>query len=319
MKVAVIGCGGIANAHLQCVELAGDQLVATVDINEKSAADAARKYGGVATSTVEDMLSKVVPDAAVVATPPNVHRSICTALLRAGVPVLCEKPLAHTLEDAEALADVARNAGVPAHVAYCHRFTPASQVMRDHVREGKLGKVLYFRNSFTGHVTLFDGSWRMDRAVSGGGSLMDTASHSIDLFHFIVGEIADVKASMYFPEEGKGDLAGSMMAIGKTGVAGHIMFGWRNSKPECMYEVIGTDMSLSYDLTSSGASVQVHRPGAEVESLSLDGGCDVRFVEQYKAFRRSVQGENTILASFADALEVSRVCEACYANAASIQ
>ncbi len=315
MKVAVIGCGGIAKAHLQCTQLCGDELVAAVDTNLENANAAVEQYGGIAMSNVDEMLAKVAPDAAVIATPPNVHKEIGSKLMQAGIPILCEKPLAHTVEDAEALVELADKTGIPAYVAYCHRFTPASQVMRDYAREGKFGRKLYFRNGFTGYVDAFDGSWRLDFSIAGGGSLIDTASHSIDLFQFIIGPVAEAKASFYFPEPGRGDQAGSLMLIAEDGTAGHIMFGWKNSKSECAYEVVGTDLSMSYDLATSGASVQVYKPNAEVENLPVEAGCDVRFVEQYKAFQRAVKGEPTILATFEDGLAVARVCDMCYSQA----
>ncbi len=142
MKVAVIGCGGIAKAHLQCTQLCGDELVAAVDTNLENANAAVEQYGGIAMSNVDEMLAKVAPDAAVIATPPNVHKEIGSKLMQAGIPILCEKPLAHTVEDAEALVELADKTGIPAYVAYCHRFTPASQVMRDYAREGKFGRKL---------------------------------------------------------------------------------------------------------------------------------------------------------------------------------
>lgn len=317
MRVAMVGCGGIADTHLQCIGLAGDQLVAAVDTNPDNAKAAAEKYGGAAMPSVDEALRSTSPDAAIIAAPPNVHREIVDALLTAGIPVLCEKPLAHTVADAEAMVETARSAGVPAFVAYCHRFNPAAQAAREMVREGKLGRVLYFRNGFTGYVTAFDDSWRLDPAVSGGGSMIDTGSHSLDLFQFIIGPVTDITASLYFRDAGRGDHAGSLMALSKDGIAGHIMFGWVNSKPECMFEVVGADMSVSYDYVTSGATIQVYRPDAEVENVPLEAGCEVRFLGQYKAFRDAVEGRPTMLATFADALSVSRLCERCYDQASA--
>lgn len=314
MKVAVVGCGGIANAHLACIELEGDPVVAAVDTNADNAKAVAEKYGCPAMSSVTEMLEAVKPEAVILATPPNVHKQIATPLLNAGIPLLCEKPLAHTVEDSEALVELAEKTGTPAYVAYCHRFNPAAQLMRDYVADGKLGRVLYFRNGFTGYVTTFEGSWRLDPEVSGGGSMIDTASHSLDLFQFILGPMAEFKASFYFKDAGSGDLAGSLMVVSSDGTPGHIMFGWANSKSECLFELVGTEMSMSYDYVSSGATVQVYRPNEAVENVEIEAGCDVRFLEQYKAFKRAVEGKPTIAATFADGLAVSRACAECYSQ-----
>ncbi|BCW97355.1 MAG: oxidoreductase [Armatimonadota bacterium] len=316
MKVAIIGCGGIARAHAECVrEFEEDRLVAVADIDREAAERFAAQWGGQPFPTVEDLLAKTLPDAAIVCTPPNTHREVVSALLSAGVPVLCEKPLAHIVRDAEALADLARETGLPAYVAYCHRFNPAARLMREYVRDGRTGRVHTFRNAFIGYAPHLTYAWRTEPDISGGGCLMDNGSHSIDLQQFILGPIVDVSARLHFDGQGRGDVAADVLAVGENGVAGLISVSYVSPRGEARFEIIGTEMSLEYDYATSGATVTAYRPGGEPERLELPGGCGVRFVEQYRAFREALQGRPTDLATFEEGLSVSRIVDRCQRQA----
>lgn len=315
MRVAITGCGGIAAAHAQCVEMAGDEIIAVADVNEDAARQFAGKHGGVAFKDVEDLLAQARPDAAIVCTPPNSHSAIVTALLEAGVPVLCEKPLAHTVADASDLVDAARRTGVPAYVAYCHRFNPAARLMRDYAREGKLGTLFTFRNAFVGSAPQLTTAWRTDPEISGGGCLMDNGSHSLDILQFIVGPVSEVWSKLHFAAEGRGDVAADLLTVGEGGVAGLISVSYVSARPQAVFEVIGSEMALQYDYESSGSTVTAFRPGAEPALIEMQAGCDVRFIEQYRAFSEAMKGRPTALATFDEALSVSRVIDRCQQQA----
>ncbi len=316
MKIAIIGCGGIANAHAQCVEMTdADALVSVADINPAAAREFGDQWGAQAFGTVEALLAETAPDAAIVCTPPNSHRQIVSLLLESGVPVLCEKPLAHTVADGEALVDVASRTGLPAYVAYCHRFNPAAQLMREYVEQGRLGTLHTFRNAFTGSAPQLTTAWRTDLEVAGGGCLMDNGSHSIDILQFITGPVRDVRAQLHFAHEGRGDVAADLITLGESGVAGLISVSYVSARGEAKFEVIGSDMALEYDYVSSGSTVTVYRPASEPVKQDLPAGCEVRFIEQYRAFREALQGRPTMLATFEEALAVSRVIDRCQQQA----
>ncbi|MHB9025336.1 MAG: Gfo/Idh/MocA family protein [Armatimonadota bacterium] len=319
MKVAMIGCGGIAQAHLHCIHEAGDELVAAVDSNPQQAGKAAGAHGGQAMATVAEMLQVARPDAVIVATPPNVHRAVVSEVLDAGIPVLCEKPLAHTVDDCEALVAMAERAGVPAYVAYCHRFNPAARFMREKVRDGSLGAPLYFLNQFIGYAPDFRNLWRTIPEIAGGGVAADNASHSVDLFQYIIGPVADVSAALYFEPDVRGEMAASLLVTSESGVPGHITVGWVNSKDAATFEVCGTEQTLSYDYAREQDSVLSRRLGQEPELLPLGGAASVRFLQQYLAFRGAIMGRPSPAATFAEGLAVARVIDRCYRQAAAVR
>ena len=123
--------------------------------------------------------------------PNNRHPEPSIAALEAGTHVFCEKPLAHTLEAAERMAEAARESDATAGVAFNYRFVPAIQYARELIENGFLGDVFHVRASYL-QDWLVDPeapwSWRNSAAVAGSGALGDLGAHSIDLAQFLLGD-----------------------------------------------------------------------------------------------------------------------------------
>lgn len=112
MRVGLIGCGGIAPAHLASYRQDGRAaVVAVADVDEARAQALAGQAGAAAYTDYREMLEKERLDAVSLLTPPASHRPICEAALALGAHVFAEKPLAATAADAQAMADAARRAG----------------------------------------------------------------------------------------------------------------------------------------------------------------------------------------------------------------
>jgi predicted dehydrogenase len=133
-----------------------------------------------------------------IVTPNDVHAEIAIAAAEAGKAIFCEKPLAGTLSDAQAMADAVAARGVLNQVAFVYRSWPAVQLARQLIDAGRLGTVRSFRGHFFHDYALSvrePRSWRFDRSRSGGGSLADIGSHVIDLARYLVGEIDEILAT----------------------------------------------------------------------------------------------------------------------------
>ena len=130
-------------------------------------------------------------------TPGNTHAEIAIAALEAGKHVLCEKPLANTVEEAEAMvaaAERARQRGVRSMVGFTYRRVPAIGLARRLVAEGRIGEVHHVRAQYL-QDWLVDPeaplSWRMDKEKAGSGALGDIGAHIVDLTQFISGDTID--------------------------------------------------------------------------------------------------------------------------------
>jgi len=129
------------------------------------------------------------PDAVVIASENSRHRDLVLRAAAAGAHVLCEKPLATSVADAEAMRDACASAGVVLMVAYPVRFSPAFRDALERVRSGRLGHVLGITGINNGKLPT-DRAWFTDPALSGGGALVDHVVHCADLIDELLGERA---------------------------------------------------------------------------------------------------------------------------------
>lgn len=208
IRVAVVGAGMAGRAHLngyrQAATLYGAglpevRLVAVADAHEPFARDAARRYGYERAET--DWRAVVEADdidAVSVVVANDLHREIVEALLAAGKHVLCEKPLAPSVADAEAMVKAAENTGLVAATGFTFRRSPAVNAIRQQVLEGSLGPVQHFNGHYWcdyGHNPDAPISWRY-RGGPGSGALSDIGSHLIDLGEYFCGPVRSVQGAV---------------------------------------------------------------------------------------------------------------------------
>lgn len=153
-----------------------------------------------------------------IAVPNDAHAEIAIAAAQAGKHIICEKPLARTVEEARAMYEAASAAGVVNMVAFNYRRTPAVALAHKLIREGAIGPIRNFRGTYLqdwSNDPDLPLSWRFQRAVAGSGALGDIAAHVMDLARYLVGEISAVSSLMatYISErpisQGADQLAGA--------------------------------------------------------------------------------------------------------------
>ncbi|MGH1561400.1 Gfo/Idh/MocA family protein [Mumia sp. DW29H23] len=160
-----------------------------------------------------------------ICTPGNTHAEIAVAALRAGKHVLCEKPLANTVEEAELMAQVAAEAaqnGVFAMVGFTYRRTPALSFARQLVQEGRLGTIRHVRAHYLQDWLVDPDSpltWRLDKSLAGSGALGDIGAHIVDAAQFITGSsISSVSGVMQTFVDSR-PISGEHATLGGSGSA----------------------------------------------------------------------------------------------------
>ena len=134
-----------------------------------------------------------------VSTPGDSHAEIAIAAARAGKAVLCEKPLANTLREAEAMLKAVQKAGVVHMVCHNYRRIPAVMLAKKLIEAGEIGTVHHFRGTYLQDWILdpeLPLLWRFQKEKAGSGALGDIASHSLDLGRYLVGEIVEVSGAL---------------------------------------------------------------------------------------------------------------------------
>lgn len=196
VRVGIIGCGAIAYwAHFRTLRRLKDAtLVAAADPDPTARARAARMVRGPVHSRSTDLLRSEI-DAVVISAPNPVHAELAIAAARAGKHVYLEKPIATTADDARAVAGAIARSNVVATVGFNYRHHPAHQRARLLLKNGRIGQVRAVQSVFC-ELMSPDAmpEWKRYRH-SGGGALLDLASHHIDLVRWLLDdEVAVVDA-----------------------------------------------------------------------------------------------------------------------------
>lgn len=198
MKIGLIGNGRIAKRHLEAVgEMPGVEVVGIVEIDETRRSSESEDFGGAFFESVESLMSRH-PDLNLLSilVESGSHKNVAMSLLKFGVPVLVEKPLALSFLDAATMVRAYEEAGVPLFVVKQNRLNPAVKRALKAVQSGELGRVttaiasvLWCRDS-SYYLSDF---WRIKRELDG-GVVWNQASHYVDLLVQVLGNLKSVMA-----------------------------------------------------------------------------------------------------------------------------
>lgn len=192
IKYACIGTGGIGSSkHLGGYAALPDvEIVGVCDLNRDSAERAAAKNGVHSTiyTDFREMLEKEKPDIVSVCTPNNTHKELAVAALEAGCNVHLEKPIAMTLEEADAILDAEAKSGRLVQMGMNNRFTGMTILLKRLVEEGFFGEIYSARCGWERSSGIPGiGKWFTNKALSGGGALVDLGVHFLDLTMDLLG------------------------------------------------------------------------------------------------------------------------------------
>src|SRR5262245_46512358 len=271
--------------------------------------------GASAYPVVGDALAHEGLDAVLVAAPTSLHPQLVDAALRAGVHVLCEKPLALDLEDARRLAGLADERGLVLQVGFWRRFAPPWRVAKERIERGDIGTPLYLR------LAQWDGdpppATFCDPAVSGGLAI-DCGVHEYDLAEWLTGRrVARVSAwalPVVEPAVGDaGDLDNLLAVLELDGGALATVDLSRNARygDDVRTEVLGSRGALLVDLlptsrTRLGDASGVH----ELSESVVDDAMAAGVAEQVRAFAAAVRGEAVEVPAAAASIRSSELGQA---------
>ncbi|MCF0053715.1 Gfo/Idh/MocA family oxidoreductase [Dyadobacter sp. LJ53] len=211
IRIALIGTGLMGRTHSNGYKRIGDffpeleyrpVLKAVCSRNEEKVRAFAEQWGY---ESIETDWRKIIErddiDAIDICTPNDTHAEIAIAAAAAGKMILCEKPLARTLEEAKTMVDAIEKAGVQNTVWYNYRRVPAVTLAKQIVDSGKLGRIFHYRANFLQDWTINPdvpqggaATWRLDVDAAGSGVTGDLLAHCIDTAMWINGGIKDVSA-----------------------------------------------------------------------------------------------------------------------------
>ncbi|WP_347548567.1 Gfo/Idh/MocA family oxidoreductase [Pseudalkalibacillus hwajinpoensis] len=269
MKVAVIGCGSIARRRHLPEYRSQDyvEIVAVCDVVKERAEEMASEYGGVAYTDYRILVEDKEIDAVSVCLPNSLHAPVSIAALNAGKHVLCEKPMATSREEAEAMIQAAEVNSKKLMIAHNQRFVDSHVKAKELIESGEVGNIYSFRTTF-GHPGperwSIDGatSWFFDKEQAFIGAMGDLGVHKSDLMRYLLGEIVEVGAFVGTKAKENTDVDDNAVCILKTetGVIGTLTASWS-------YVIGGDNSTVIY---------------GENAVLRLEGDPDYSLVVEYK-------------------------------------
>jgi len=220
IKVGIIGCGKIAQVR-HIPEYAANpnaEVYGFYDINQARAEALAVKYGGKAFASYEELLADPEIEAVSVCAANHAHAEISIAALKAGKHVLCEKPMAVTLEECEAMVAAAKESGKYLMIGQNQRLAKAHAKAKELIEQGAIGKVLTFRTIF-GHGgpetwSIDPGSnvWFFDKTKAAMGAMADLGIHKTDMIQYVLGSKI-IKTQAVLTTLDKKDATGSLIGV----------------------------------------------------------------------------------------------------------
>jgi predicted dehydrogenase len=205
VKIAIVGTGGMANAHAQnFAQIPGCRISAVCDVDKSKAAEFADRHDlkVQAFGDVSELLAQTECDAVTNVTPDAHHAAVSLKAIKAGKHVLCEKPLATCYADAKKMADAAKRKGVINMINLSYRNSSAIHKAAGLVAEGKIGRVMhidasYLQSWLTGNSwgdwrSSDNWLWRLSTGHGSGGVLGDLGVHILDFATYPVGKVSKV-------------------------------------------------------------------------------------------------------------------------------
>jgi UDP-N-acetylglucosamine 3-dehydrogenase len=186
LGICVLGAGDMGNAHLAAWNTVENvRLIAVADIDQQRAERAQEKHGVSSRfSDIHEAIGQDGVDVVSVCLPSYLHREGAESAMRSGKSVLCEKPIALSLEDAHAMIRCRDETGATLGIGFCKRHLPQLAKLRELVQEGAIGRPVMYR--FVSGIEIRFKPWIMDRNM-GGGPIVDLCCHYFDQWRWVFG------------------------------------------------------------------------------------------------------------------------------------
>jgi len=269
----------------------------------------------------QDLVSDPRIDAVVVCTPPHLHAEISIASMEAGKHVLCEKPLARTIDEAMKMVKKTSETGKVLKCGFNHRHHPAVLQVKKWIDSGLIGELHFARCRYgIGGRVGYEKEWRANPKLVGGGQLMEQGIHGIDLFRWFLGQLTEVTAfvaTMFWKIDPLEDNAFVLFRSpsGKIAELHSSLTLWKNT---FSFEIFGHEGYALID--GLGGSYgeerailgkrEFDKPFAE-QSIEYRGQ-DQSWKKEWTEFEAAIKESREPMGSAQDGLEAMRLVQAAY-------
>jgi len=276
--IGIIGCGKIAQVrHIpEYAENKDAKLLGYYDINLARAQSLADTYGGTAYATVEELLANPEIDAVSICAANFAHAELTIAALKAGKHVLCEKPMATTLADCEAMVAAAKEAGKYLMIGHNQRLAKAHSTARKLIVDGLIGDIVTFRTTFghggpeTWSVDPGLNTWFFDKTRAAMGAMADLGIHKTDLIQFLTGQQV-VRTTARVTTLDKRDANGNLISVDDNAVCIYEMSGGAFGTMTASWTYYGAEDNSTILYGTKGIMRIYDDPAAAIKVILNDG------------------------------------------------
>jgi len=286
INIGIIGCGKIAQKrHIpEYLENVDANIVGYYDLNHARAEAISKTYGGTAFESIEDLLADLSIDAVSVCTANHTHAAITIQALQAGKHVLCEKPMATTLEDCQAMVDAAQKTGKVLVIGQNQRLTKTHVKARQLIRDGEIGEIIGFRTTFghggpeTWSIDPGKNTWFFDKNIAVMGAMADLGIHKTDLLLFLTDQMI-VETTAHLTTIDKRGADGELIQVDDTaicvykldnGALGTMTASWTFYGPEDNTTIIYGTKGIMRLYEDPRFSIQLFLKGGEKIYYEID-------------------------------------------------
>jgi UDP-N-acetylglucosamine 3-dehydrogenase len=274
-RLGLIGCGTVARrTHLPAIAKLDDVTVVGCASRSFESARAAslEAPGSIVFEDWRELITFDI-DAVVICSPNGAHAEQAIAAAQAGKHVLVEKPIARTVDEADAMVSAAEEAGVVLHVTQNLRYLAPIVAARGVVASGALGQISGLRSAF-GHGGpqhwAPDATWFRDKESSGGGALVDLGIHIIDLVNYVTGLAAD-EVTALTTGDGQVEDAAQVLVRFDGGVLGSVHASWvAQPAPDLQLTIFGSEGTMHFDTRSPLTLRRSDGSKEEIELPTID-------------------------------------------------
>jgi len=324
MKVGIIGVGFMGTTHASGWADTPAKIIGFTAETQKEAGALAKRYNAKVYQSLDDMLPDV--DVVDICSPTHLHHEMILKAAATGKHIVCEKPLAHTTQEAREVVEACKKAGVQLLVAHVVRFFPEYALAQSAIANGQIGKpavLRLHRGSYRPKKPA--GNWFLDESKSG-GILMDLMIHDYDYARWIAGDVETVSARRVTESHPDAPIDYGLVILGhKAGAISHIAGSWAYPPPTFItrFEIAGDRGLIEFDSDNTAPihNLILKTGGSDAPDVGLPASpvSESPYTTQIKEFYAALADGRPTRVSATDGLASVQIAEAAIQSAQSGQ
>ncbi len=318
LRLAVIGCGHFGQKRIECCRRIPKvvTLVAVGDRDIKKAEDVAKNLTHVQVKGVSEILNDPTIEAVILAVPNIFHADLAVRALKQNKHVLCEKPIATTVHDAERIIDASKKYNKVVKIGSNHRFFQPVKKAYEIFRSGKIGKILAFHGFIGNDGTRIEGSWFWNKRTAGGGTYLDNGSHLIDIARMFMGDFSSCfgQVSKVYWKNASVEDYGTGTFITADGRSATITASWFQENGYINFEIWGETGYILFDTLREERLIVGKHTDTKPRVYAYNKAPHTSYQDELVYFASCIQNKTAVSPSPTDGLKVLKMVQGIYAS-----